>query len=63
MHKLSLLRRGQSDWNRENRFTGWSDVDLSQTGIDEARDAGELLLKQGITFDVAFTSVLERRMW
>lgn len=60
MHKLILLRHGQSDWNRENRFTGWTDVDLSTTGIDEARHAGELLLNQGFTFDVAFTSVLKR---
>jgi bisphosphoglycerate-dependent phosphoglycerate mutase len=60
MHKLILLRHGQSDWNRENRFTGWTNVDLSRTGIDEARHAGGLLPNQGFTFDVAFTSVLKR---
>jgi 2,3-bisphosphoglycerate-dependent phosphoglycerate mutase len=62
MHKLILLRHGQSDWNRENRFTGWTDVDLSPTGIEEAeaRTAGLLLLERGFTFDVAFTSVLKR---
>lgn len=60
MHKLILLRHGQSDWNRENRFTGWTDVDLSTTGIGEARRAGQAPLEQGYTFDVAFTSVLKR---
>jgi 2,3-bisphosphoglycerate-dependent phosphoglycerate mutase len=60
MHKLILLRHGESDWNRENRFTGWTDVDLSQTGIGEARNAGQVLLEQGFQFDVAFTSVLKR---
>ena len=60
MHKLVLLRHGQSDWNRENRFTGWTDVDLSPTGIEEARTAGKVLLERGFTFDVAFTSVLKR---
>jgi 2,3-bisphosphoglycerate-dependent phosphoglycerate mutase len=60
MHKLILLRHGESDWNRENRFTGWTDVDLSERGIQEARLAGEVLLEQGFTFDVAFTSVLKR---
>jgi 2,3-bisphosphoglycerate-dependent phosphoglycerate mutase len=60
MHKLILIRHGQSDWNRENRFTGWTDVDLSPAGIEEARRAGEALLEQGCTFDVAFTSVLKR---
>ena len=60
MHKLMLLRHGESDWNRENRFTGWTDVDLSATGIEEARRAGRILLDKGFTFDVAFTSVLKR---
>jgi 2,3-bisphosphoglycerate-dependent phosphoglycerate mutase len=60
MHKLILLRHGESDWNRENRFTGWTDVDLSPSGIEEARRAGRILLDKGFTFDVAFTSVLKR---
>ena len=60
MHKLILLRHGESDWNRENRFTGWTDVDLSERGIQEAHRAGQVLLEQGFTFDVAFTSVLKR---
>jgi 2,3-bisphosphoglycerate-dependent phosphoglycerate mutase len=60
MHRLILLRHGESDWNRENRFTGWTDVDLSQAGIEEARRAGQVLLEQGFTFDIAFTSVLKR---
>ena len=60
MHKLVLLRHGQSDWNRENRFTGWTDVDLSAAGIEEAHNAAKLLLDRGFTFDVAFTSVLKR---
>jgi 2,3-bisphosphoglycerate-dependent phosphoglycerate mutase len=60
MHKLILLRHGESDWNRENRFTGWTDVDLSETGIEEARRAAKVLPEQGLTFDVAFTSVLKR---
>jgi len=60
MHKLVLLRHGQSDWNRENRFTGWTDVDLSAAGIEEAHRAAKLLLDHGFTFDVAFTSVLKR---
>jgi len=58
--KLVLLRHGESTWNKENRFTGWTDVDLSEKGIQEARDAGRALLKEGICFDVAFTSVLKR---
>ena len=60
MQKFILLRHGESDWNRENRFTGWTDVDLSERGSQEARSAGQVLLDQGITFDVAFTSVLKR---
>jgi 2,3-bisphosphoglycerate-dependent phosphoglycerate mutase len=60
MHKLILLRHGESDWNRENRFTGWTDVDLSPTGIEEARRAGRILLEKGFTFNAAFTSLLKR---
>lgn len=60
MHKLILLRHGESDWNRENRFTGWTDVDLSAAGVEEARRAARALLDQGLTFDVAFTSLLKR---
>src|SRR5919204_3596940 len=60
MHKLVLLRHGESQWNRENRFTGWVDVDLSAVGIEEARAAGRLLRDEGLRFDLAFTSVLKR---
>jgi 2,3-bisphosphoglycerate-dependent phosphoglycerate mutase len=60
MHKLVLLRHGESVWNRENRFTGWTDVDLSPAGIDEAYRAGRVLVEEGFTFDVAFTSLLKR---
>ena len=60
MHKLVLLRHGESDWNRENRFTGWTDVDLSQKGVEEARAAGRLLFAGGYRFDLAFTSLLKR---
>jgi 2,3-bisphosphoglycerate-dependent phosphoglycerate mutase len=60
MHTLVLIRHGESEWNRENRFTGWTDVDLSEKGVVEARDAGRLLKQEGFTFDVAFTSVLKR---
>jgi len=60
MHKVTLLRHGESVWNRENRFTGWRDVDLSDAGREEARRAGRLLRENGITFDVAYTSVLKR---
>ena len=60
MIKLVLLRHGESIWNKENRFTGWTDVDLSQKGILEARRAGQILREQGYSFDVAFTSVLKR---
>jgi 2,3-bisphosphoglycerate-dependent phosphoglycerate mutase len=57
---LVLVRHGQSDWNLKNLFTGWRDVDLTEKGVAEAREAGRKLKKQGITFDVAFTSVLKR---
>jgi 2,3-bisphosphoglycerate-dependent phosphoglycerate mutase len=60
MYKLMLLRHGESVWNKENRFTGWTDVDLSEKGIEEANSAGELLKKEGWTFDIAYTSVLKR---
>src|SRR6478672_3035162 len=60
MHKLILLRHGESDWNRENRFTGWTDVDLSEAGIREARRSGQVLLEQKFAFDIAFTSLLKR---
>jgi 2,3-bisphosphoglycerate-dependent phosphoglycerate mutase len=60
MYKLVLLRHGESTWNKENRFTGWTDVDLSETGVKEARSAGQLLKREGWDFDVCFTSVLSR---
>ena len=66
MHKIVLLRHGESVWNKENRFTGWTDVDLSEKGLEEARDAGLLLKKEGFTFDLAHGSVLKRAirtMW
>jgi 2,3-bisphosphoglycerate-dependent phosphoglycerate mutase len=60
MHTLVLLRHGQSTWNQENRFTGWTDVDLSERGREEAAEAGRLLREGGYVFDVAYTSVLKR---
>jgi len=57
---LVLLRHGESTWNKENRFTGWTDVDLSKKGVDEAKKAGQVLKEKGYVFDVAFTSVLKR---
>lgn len=60
MIKLVLLRHGQSQWNKENRFTGWTDVDLDETGRAEAKSAGVVLKEAGYTFDIAFTSVLKR---
>ncbi len=60
MYKLVLLRHGESTWNKENRFTGWTDVDLTETGREEAAAAGDLLKDGGYTFDVAYTSVLKR---
>ena len=60
MHKLVLVRHGESAWNKENRFTGWTDVDLSEKGRQEAREAGAVLRSGGYTFDVAYTSVLKR---
>lgn len=60
MHKLVLIRHGESQWNKENRFTGWKDVDLSEKGVEEAHAAGKLLKAEGFTFDKAYTSVLKR---
>ena len=60
MHKVVLLRHGESTWNKENRFTGWHDVDLTERGRDEAREAGRLLKDGGYVFDIAYTSVLKR---
>lgn len=66
MYKIILLRHGQSTWNLENRFTGWTDVDLSEQGVQEARAAGKLLREEGYEFDLVYTSVLKRAirtMW
>jgi 2,3-bisphosphoglycerate-dependent phosphoglycerate mutase len=63
MPQLVLIRHGESTWNLENRFTGWTDVPLTDTGIAQARRAGELLKEQGFDFDVAYTSVLKRAIW
>lgn len=60
MYKIVLLRHGESEWNKENRFTGWTDVDLSEKGIEEAKNAGRILKQEGFTFDLAFTSTLKR---
>ncbi len=60
MHKIVLVRHGESVWNKENRFTGWTDVPLSDKGVQEAREAGRLLREGGFTFDIAYTSVLKR---
>jgi len=60
MYQLVLVRHGQSGWNRENLFTGWADVDLTAKGAEEAREAGRLLKQQGLTFNIAFTSLLKR---
>lgn len=63
MHTLVLVRHGESTWNRENRFTGWTDVPLTDTGIEQARDAGRLIRAEGLEFDLAYTSVLQRALW
>jgi 2,3-bisphosphoglycerate-dependent phosphoglycerate mutase len=60
MYKIVLLRHGESTWNKENRFTGWTDVDLTEQGVEEAIAAGKLLKAEGFSFDLAFTSVLKR---
>ena len=63
MHKLVLIRHGESTWNLENRFTGWTDVALTATGVEQARQAGRLLRAEGYEFDLAYTSVLKRALW
>ncbi len=60
MYKLVLIRHGESTWNKENRFTGWTDVALSEKGVSEAHEAGKLLKKEGFSFDLVFTSLLKR---
>src|SRR5207245_1590642 len=60
IHKVVRLRHGESVWNMENRFTGWTDVDLTQRGVDEAKRAGAMLKEAGLAFDCAYTSVLKR---
>ena len=60
MYKLVMMRHGESVWNRENRFTGWTDVDLTDAGVEEARRAGRLMKEKGLVFDLAFTSLLKR---
>ncbi|MBN2046704.1 MAG: 2,3-bisphosphoglycerate-dependent phosphoglycerate mutase, partial [Anaerolineaceae bacterium] len=60
MYKLVLVRHGESDWNKKNLFTGWTDVDLSEKGVVEATNAGKVLKEEGYEFDIAFTSVLKR---
>jgi 2,3-bisphosphoglycerate-dependent phosphoglycerate mutase len=63
MHTLVLLRHGESTWNKENRFTGWTDVDLTEKGRVEAREAGRLLKSRGFSFDFVYTSLLRRAIW
>ena len=63
MYKLVLIRHGESTWNLENRFTGWTDVDLTPTGVAQAKQAGLLLKEAGLDFDVSYTSVLKRAVW
>ncbi len=63
MHKLVLIRHGESTWNLENRFTGWTDVDLTPLGVEQAQQAGRLLKAEGYEFDIAYTSVLKRAIW
>ena len=60
MHKLVLIRHGESTWNKANRFTGWADVDLTAHGVDQAKEGGRLLREQGYEFDIAYTSLLKR---
>lgn len=62
MYKIVLLRHGESTWNKENRFTGWTDVDLTEKGVEEAKAAGKLMQDAGFKFDIAFSSVLKRAM-
>lgn len=63
MYKLVLIRHGESTWNLENRFTGWTDVPLTDTGVEQAKQSGRLLKEAGFEFDVAYTSVLKRAVW
>ncbi|PPE69569.1 2,3-diphosphoglycerate-dependent phosphoglycerate mutase [Caldimonas thermodepolymerans] len=63
MYKLVLIRHGESTWNLENRFTGWTDVELTPTGVEQAKEAGRILKVEGYDFDVAYTSVLKRAIW
>ena len=63
MHKLVLIRHGESTWNLENRFTGWTDVPLTALGVEQAQQAGRLLKEGGYDFDIAYTSVLKRAIW
>jgi 2,3-bisphosphoglycerate-dependent phosphoglycerate mutase len=63
MHQLVLIRHGESTWNLENRFTGWTDVPLTATGVEQAKSAGRLLKEGGFDFDVCYTSVLKRAVW
>jgi 2,3-bisphosphoglycerate-dependent phosphoglycerate mutase len=63
MHKLVLIRHGESTWNLENRFTGWTDVDLTPLGVQQAQQAGRQLKADGYEFDIAYTSVLKRAIW
>ena len=63
MYKIVLIRHGESTWNLENRFTGWTDVELTPTGVEQAKQSGRLLKEAGFEFDVAYTSVLKRAIW
>jgi len=63
MYKLVLIRHGESTWNLDNRFTGWTDVELTPTGVEQAKEAGRLLKAEGYDFDIAYTSVLRRAIW
>jgi 2,3-bisphosphoglycerate-dependent phosphoglycerate mutase len=63
MYQLVLIRHGESTWNLENRFTGWTDVELTATGVAQAKEAGRLLKEGGFEFDLAYTSVLKRAVW
>ncbi|MDQ2778402.1 MAG: 2,3-diphosphoglycerate-dependent phosphoglycerate mutase [Pseudomonadota bacterium] len=63
MHKLVLIRHGESTWNLANRFTGWTDVPLTETGVEQAKQGGRLLKEAGYDFDLAYTSVLQRAVW
>ena len=60
MHKLVLIRHGESTWNKSNRFTGWADVDLTELGVEQAKEGGRLLREAGYRFDIAYTSLLKR---